>query len=89
MIKSPNGFRAVRYCDSIHIYYVIEQAEDGCFNATSDDGKVGLMVEPGAFKKLFCREHNPDMPPAVCARFEGKPSFSEWWAARDQKENAE
>lgn len=88
MIKTPNGFRAVRYCDSIHIYYVIEQAEDGCFNATSDDGKVKLLVEPKAFKVTFCREYNPDMPPAVCTRFEDKPTFTEWWAARNQKENA-
>ena len=38
MSKTPNGFRAVRYCDSIHIYY-IEQTEDGRLNATSDDGR--------------------------------------------------
>ncbi len=87
MSKIPNGFRAVRYCDSIHIYYCTEE-EDGCFKTESDDGKLGFLVEPGAFKKLFCREHSPDMPPAVCARFEGKPTFSEWWAARNQKENA-
>ena len=35
MSKTPNGFRAVRYCDSIHIYY-IEQTEDGRLNATND-----------------------------------------------------
>lgn len=87
MSKTPNGFRAVRYCDSIHIYY-IEQTEDGRLNATSDDGRVGLSVEPGAINKLFCREYSPDMPPAVCARFDGKPTFSEWWAARNQKESA-
>lgn len=86
-MKTPDGFRAVRYCDSQRIYYVTEQAEDGWFKATSDDGKAKLLVEPGAFKKLFCREHHPSMPPAVCARFEGKPSFSEWWADRDQKDN--
>ena len=88
MSKTPDGFRAVRYCDSQRIYYVIEQAEDGCFKTESDDCKLGFLVEPGAFKKLFCREHSPDMPPVVCARFEGKPTFSEWWAARGQKENA-
>lgn len=86
MSKTPDGFRAVRYCDSQRIYYVTEQ-EDGCFKAVSDDGKVKLLVEPKAFKVTFCREHHPSMPPAVCARFEGKPSFSEWWAARS-KENA-
>lgn len=85
MAKTPDGFRAVRYCDSIHIYYVIEQAEDGCFRAESDDNKPGFLVEPGAFKKLFCREHSQDMPPAVCARFEGKPTFAEWWAERSRK----
>lgn len=86
-MKTPNGFRAVRYCDSQRIYYVTEQ-EDGCFKAVSDDGKIGLMVEPKAFKVTFCREHNPDMPPAVCARFEDKPTFSEWWTAKVQKESA-
>ncbi|KAF5089811.1 hypothetical protein DSECCO2_25870 [anaerobic digester metagenome] len=77
--KTPNGFRAVRYCDSHRIYYVFEH-RDGCFKATSEDGKVSIMVEPEAFKKLFCREHHPDMPLAVRTRFEGKPAFSEWWA---------
>lgn len=86
-MKTPSGFRAVRYCDSIHIYYCVEE-EGGCFRAASDDGTIGLIVEPGAFKKLFCREYSQDMPPAVCARFEGKPTFTEWWAARNQKENA-
>ena len=86
MSKTSNGFRAVRYCDSIHIYY-IEQTADGRLNATSDDGKVKLLVEPKAFKMTFCREYNPNMPPAVCARFEGKPTFTEWWTARS-KENA-
>ena len=84
--KTPDGFRAVRYCDSQRIYYVTEQ-EDGCFKATSDDGKVKLLIEPKAFKVTFCREHHPSMPPAVCARFEDKPTFSEWWTARS-KENA-
>lgn len=88
MSKTPDGFRAVRYCDSQRIYYCIEQAEDGCFKATSDDGKVKLLVEPKAFKVTFCREYNPSMPPAVCARFDGKPSFSQWWNARQTKENA-
>lgn len=81
MSKTPDGFRAVRYCDSQRIYYVTEQTEDGWF-------KVKLLVEPKAFKVTFCREHHPSMPPAVCARFEGKPTFTEWWAARNQKENA-
>ena len=88
MSKTPDGFRAVRYCDSQRIYYVTEQPEDGWFKATSDDGKVKLLVEPKAFKVTFCREHHPSMPPAVCARFEDKPTFSEWWAARNQKESA-
>ena len=87
MSKIPNGFRAVRYCDSHRIYYVFEH-RDGCFKATSEDGKVSIMVEPKAFKVTFCREHHPSMPPAVCARFEDKPTFSEWWAARNQKESA-
>lgn len=47
--KTPDGFRAVRYCDSQRIYYVTEQAEDGWFKATSDDGKVKLLVDPKAF----------------------------------------
>lgn len=85
MNKIPNGFRAVRYCDSRRIYYVTEH-EHG-FEAISDDGEARLMVEPKAFKVTFCREHNPDMPPVVRARFEGKPTFAEWWAARN-KENA-
>ncbi|WP_297891737.1 hypothetical protein [uncultured Desulfovibrio sp.] len=88
MSKTPNGFRAVRYCDSHRIYYVTEQVEDGWFNVTSDDGKVKLLVDPKAFKVTFCREYNPNMPQAVCARFEGKPTFTEWWTARNQKENA-
>lgn len=86
-MKTPDGFRAVRYCDSQRIYYVTEQAEDGWLKATSDDGKVKLLVEPKAFKVTFCREHHPSMPPAVCARFEGKPTFTKWWEAKN-KENA-
>lgn len=86
-MKTPDGFRAVRYCDSQRIYYVTEHTEDGWLKATSDDGKVKLLVEPKAFKVTFCREHHPSMPPAVCARFEDKPTFSEWWTARS-KENA-
>ena len=86
MNKIPNGFRAVRYCDSRRIYYVTEH-ENG-FEAISDDGKARLMVEPKAFKVTFCREHNPDMPPAVCARFQGKPTFAEWWAARNKEDAA-
>lgn len=84
MSKTPNGFRAVRYCDSNRIYYCTEE-EDGWFKTTSDDGKVKLLVEPKAFKVTFCREHNPDMPPVVRARFVGKSSFSEWWAARQTR----
>lgn len=87
MSKTPNGFRAVRYCDSQRIYYVIEQ-EDGCFKAVSDDGARAFIVEPKAFKVTFCHEHRPEMPPAVRARFEGKPTLSEWWEAKN-KENAE
>ena len=86
MSKTPTGFRAVRYCDSRRVYYVIEREHD--FEAVSDDGNVRLLVEPKAFKITFCREHNPDMPPVVRARFEGKQSFAEWWEAKAQKENA-
>lgn len=78
--KTLNGFRAVRYCDSRRIYYVIER-EDG-YVAISDDGAVRLLVELKAFPVTFCHEHNPSMPPVVRARFEGKPTFAEWWAAQ-------
>ena len=78
MSKTPTGFRAVRYCDSRRVYYCAEE-EDGCFKVTSDDGKVRLLVEPGAFKKLFCQEYSESMPPVVRARFDGKPSFAAWW----------
>ena len=80
--KTPDGFRAVRYCDSRRIYYVTEGEHD--FEATSDDGKVRLLVEPKAFKITFCREHNPAMPPVVCARFVDKPSFAAWWDAQQK-----
>lgn len=86
MSKTPNGFRAVRYCDSRRIYYVTER--EHYFEAISDDGKVRLIVKPKAFKVTFCREHNPDMPPVVCARFQGKPTFAEWWAARSKERAA-
>lgn len=84
MTRTPNGFRAVRYCDSRHIYYCRE-LDGGAIESVSDDGDVQTLHDPKTFRVMFCHEHRPEMPPVVRARFEGKPTFAEWWAAQQSQ----
>lgn len=81
--RRPDGFRAVKFSDSQRIYYCWE--ENGETHAESHNHKFHFVVEQKkSFNRLFCHEHSPEMPPAVKARFEGKPTFAQWWDAKNE-----
>lgn len=85
MRKTPNGFRAVRMRGKTEVVYCVEHKEftigkvvvRNVFQVWAEDGMEELHPT-SSFNSMFTREYSP-MPPAVRARFEGKPSFSEWW----------
>lgn len=89
-VKRPNGFRAVRMRGKTEVVYCVEHKEFklgrttvyNVIQAWSEDGKEELHTK-GSFCSLFAREHS-QIPQAVSAFFVGKPSFAEWWDARQK-----
>ncbi len=51
-----------------------------------EDGVLLSTLTSKDFNQAYAREYSP-MPDAVRAMFDGKPTFTEWWAAKS-KENA-
>lgn len=79
--RRPDGFRAVRYTGDTAVFYCWEQ--DGEMVAEREDHTKRISFEARkSFSSRFCHESHPALPDAVRARFEGKPSFEEWWAER-------
>lgn len=89
--RRPAGFRAVRMRGKTEVVYCVEWKGkiDSCSTATvkevdvyaADGSKITLTSKK--FNTLHAVEHSP-MPPAVKALFEGKPSFAEWWDAKNE-----
>ena len=80
-VKRPNGFRAVRMRGKTEVVWCVEH-ECGELDVYAADGsKQGMSAK--AFNATHAREYSP-MPDAVRAMFQGKPSFTEWWDARQK-----
>ena len=90
-VKRPNGFRAIRMRGKTEVVYCVERKGgiDSC--CTTSGGEVDVIRADGTwntltakdFNKVYAREYSP-MPDAVRSMFDGKPSFAEWWDARQK-----
>lgn len=80
--RRPDGFRAVRMRGKTEVVYCVEH--DKQVDVFDVYGKW-QSLPINAFRVSYAREYSP-MPDAVRVMFEGKPTFAEWWAAREKKE---
>ena len=91
-VKRPNGFRAVRMRGKTEVVYCVERLGHMSGGMREDSQRVDVYAADGskqcmsasAFNATHAREYSP-MPDAVRAIFQGKPSFAEWWDARQVK----
>ena len=91
-VKRPNGFRAVRMRGKTEVVYCVEMPKRGYGSIergaividtyTADGSKQAMSAN--TFNATHAREYSP-MPDAVRAMFDGKPSFAEWWDARQSQ----
>lgn len=92
--RRPDGFRAVRMRGKTEVVYCIGKEARAKMNGLNKqelqgDTDVYAAGEPtktltkAEFAASYAVEHTP-MPPAVKALFEGKPSFAEWWDAKNE-----
>ena len=90
-VKRPNGFRAVRMRGKTEVVYCVERKGEIDSCCTTSGGGVDVYSADGGkqtmiakmFNATHAREYSP-MPDAVRAMFQGKPSFAEWWEARQK-----
>ena len=95
MNKTPSGFRAVRMRGKSEVVYCVERKGkvDSCCTTSGSEIDVysanggKITMNPRSFFASYVSEYSP-MPDSVRSMFQGKPTFTEWWAARNQKENA-
>lgn len=79
-VKRPNGFRAVRMRGKTEVVYCVERKGEADVYTT--DGSKQTMSDK-IFRANYAREYLL-MPDAVRAMFDRKPSFAEWWDARQK-----
>lgn len=93
--RRPDGFRAVRMRGKTEVVYCIGKAERAKLNGLNklelhgdnsvcalDGMNIGVFTK-AEFDAQFIYEHAP-MPEAVKELFDGKPSFAEWWDAKNE-----
>lgn len=90
-VKRPNGFRAVRMRGKTEVVWCVERKGEIDSCSTTTGKEVDVYAEDGSkitltskeFSATHAVEHAP-MPPAVAALFEGKPTFAQWWDAKNE-----
>lgn len=92
--RRPDGFRAVRMRGKTEVVYCIgkeARAKMNGLNKQELHGDTDVYAAGGTittltkaeFAACYLVEHSP-MPAAVKALFDGKPSFAEWWDAKNE-----